>query len=98
MFGYTHKELKKNAHFKFHPGMKCQHVFFSFFHAATEPHFCLLCKIKMLSLQNEETLAQEDDVNYLKKNWRSTTKLQLKLFSPGKNVLHSKSGYERAAR
>ena len=52
----------------------------------------------MLPLQDEEILAQEDDVNCLKKNSRSITKLQPMLFPSSKNFSHSKSGFERVAR
>ena len=48
---YIRQKLKKHAHLKFHPGMKCLQVFFSFFHPRMKFHPCLSSRDEISSRQ-----------------------------------------------
>ena len=48
---YVKKKFKKNAHFKISSGMKCLHVFFSFFHPGMKFHPCLSSRDEISSRQ-----------------------------------------------
>ena len=52
IFEYIRQKLIKNMLIlKFHPGMKCLHVFFSFFHPGMKFHPCLSSRDEILSRQ-----------------------------------------------
>ena len=52
IFEYIRQKLIKNMLIlKFHPGMKCLHVFFSFFHPGMKSHPCLSSRNEILSWQ-----------------------------------------------
>ena len=48
---YIRQKLKKHAHLKFHPGMKCLQVFFSFFHPRMKFYPCLSSRYEISSRQ-----------------------------------------------
>ena len=52
IFEYIRQKLIKNmVILKFHPGMKCSHVFFSFFHPGMKFHPCLSSRDEISSRQ-----------------------------------------------
>ena len=52
IFEYIRQKLIKNMLIlKFHPGMKCLHVFFSFFHPGMKSHSCLSSRDEISSRQ-----------------------------------------------
>ena len=52
IFEYIRQKLIKNMLIlKFHPGMKCLHVFFSFFHPGMKFHPCLSSRDEISSRQ-----------------------------------------------
>ena len=90
---HTSKIRKNMLILKFHPGMKCLHVFFSFFHPGMKFHPCLSSRDEILSRQKRVNSKRHFTINRhdFIPGWNFTCKHPLRNFTKftGKHLRQS---------